>query len=156
MLLGRAEVDEALETVDFFDYDVEATVEREDFFGAPTGERVSIFVELIIVLCEGIGGDESERAGLRQLDEETVAPDIGNDGGERAAGFQVELALEEFEDLDFHAFAFGKRGILLSKTEVFAKALHRSGVISGITTGLGGVALVFDEIALHDAMDDEV
>ena len=58
---------------------------------------------------EMLRGDEAKGHRLGQLDKHTVGPDVGDDGGEAGLRFFGDFSLEEFEQLDFHAFP--RRGV---------------------------------------------
>src|SRR5208282_6630499 len=100
---GRSEVDDPLKPVYLVDDDVKPAVEFVRPVLAPADERVARGVQLVVVVAEGVGGDEAERHRLDELYEEAVAADVRDDGGEGRLLLLRELALEELEELDLDA-----------------------------------------------------
>src|SRR5476651_417331 len=104
---GGTEVDDALKPVDLVHHDVKAPVQIVGLVLAAPDEGVALGVQLVVVVAQDVRGDEAERHGLDEFDEEPVAAYVGDDRGERGPLLLRELALEEFEELDLHALALG-------------------------------------------------
>src|SRR5271156_6232226 len=94
---GRSEVDDPLKPVYLVDDDVKPAVEFVGLVLSPADEGIARGVQLVVVVAEGVGGDEAERHRLDELDEEAVAANVGDDRGEGRLLLLRELALKELE-----------------------------------------------------------
>src|ERR1019366_2274672 len=68
---------------------------------------------------------------LDQFEEEAVGPHIGDDCGKFRLWLLRDLALEELEQLDFHALALGFGAVDFGEAEMLAEPLNAAEIVAG-------------------------
>ena len=100
--------------------------------------------------------DQPEGHRVGQLHKQPVISHIGDDRGEHGLLFLRRLPLKEFEQFHLLRLALGFRAVLLGQAEVLRQAFHAGDVVAELEAARRGLAQVFDEVLVEDAVDHEI
>ncbi len=126
------EVHLLLEAIDLGDLDGDGVAEADDAAGATSDEVIAGGFEDVEVVLEARQRDEPGHGEIGNVDEEAEVADVGDQRRVRD-GSGLELGLQEGEQLDVLAVAFGVGGIAFGQGDVIGDALK---VGEGLGAGL--------------------
>ena len=109
-LLGDLEIDLALEDIDACDENAQLIADRKTAARLAPGESPLARIENVEVIGERRDMDETAQEYIRQLDEQSIIPNIDDRGAKNLRIARVELALEELELLHLHRIDLGLGG----------------------------------------------